>query len=191
MMYFSALQRRWFQAATFIVRSAAPADQIANGMREALRAEDPTLPLHGVQQMDALIATSFTGRKFNLLLLGSFAGLALLVAVGGIFGVVSYSVTQRTQEIGIRIAVGAQPAEILKLMVGQGMVPVAAGLGIGILGALLLTRLMSSLLYAIPSHDPVTYGIVTVIFILTAALACALPAYRAAHIDPVIALRRD
>jgi putative ABC transport system permease protein len=191
MFYLSAMQNQWFQAATFVVRSSAPNDQIANGMREALRAEDPALALFGVQQMDELIATSFTGRKFNLLLLGSFAGLALLLAVGGIFGVVSYSVTQRTQEIGIRMSVGAEPSDILRLMVGQGMLPVTVGLALGILGALSLTRLMSSLLYAIPAHDPFTYVAVSVIFVTAAFLACALPAYRAAHIDPMVALRRD
>jgi putative ABC transport system permease protein len=191
MFYLSALQNRWFQAATFAVRSSAPNDQITNGVREALRAEDPTLALFGVQQMDELIATSFTGRKFNLLLLGSFAGMALLLAIGGIFGVVSYTVTQRTQEIGIRMSVGAEPSDILRLMVGQGMLPVAVGLGLGIVGALSLTRLMSSLLYAIPAHDPFTYAAVSTIFVLAAFLACALPAYRAAHIDPMVALRRD
>lgn len=191
MMYLSAMQRQWFQAATFVVRSSAPHDQITNGIREALRAEDPTLALHGVQQMDELIATSFIGRKFNLLLLGSFAGLALLLAVGGIFGVVSYSVTQRTQEIGIRMSVGAEPSDILRLMVGQGMLPVAAGLALGIFGALFLTRLMSSLLFAIPAHDPLTYVAVSTIFVAAAFLACAIPAYRAAHIDPMVALRRD
>jgi putative ABC transport system permease protein len=191
MMYFTALQRRWFQAATFVVRSSAPDDQITNGLREVLRAEDPTLALHDVKQMDALIGRSFTERKFNLLLLGSFAGLALLLAVSGIFGVVSYSVTQRTQEIGIRMSVGAEPSDILRLMVGQGMLPVAAGLALGISGALFLTRLMSSLLYAIPAHDPLTYFAVSAIFVTPAFLACALPAYRGAHIDPMVALRRE
>jgi putative ABC transport system permease protein len=187
-IYFG-MDNQWYVAATFIVRSSAPTDQIVNGMREALRAEDPTLPLYNVQQMDALISTSLTGRKFNLLLLGSFAGLALLLAVGGIFGVVSYTVTQRTQEIGIRMALGAQPSDILRLMVGQGMAPVAAGLGVGLLGALALTRLMSSLLYGIPANDPVTYASVAAAFVLIASVACALPAYRAAGLDPMVALR--
>jgi putative ABC transport system permease protein len=104
---------------------------------------------------------------------------------------VSYTVTQRTQVIGIRMSVGAEPSDILRLMVGQGMLPVAIGLGLGILGALSLTRLMSSLLYSIPAHDPLTYVAVSTVFVAAALLACALPAYRAAHIDPMVALRPD
>jgi ABC-type antimicrobial peptide transport system permease subunit len=191
MMYFPGLQRQWYQAATFIVRSSAPTDQVVSALREALRAEDPTLPLYGVQQMDTLISASLTGRKFNLLLLGSFAGLALLLAVGGVFGVVSYNIAQRTQEIGIRMALGAQPRDILRLMLGQGMLPVAAGLGLGLAGALLLTRLMSGLLYSIPAHDPATYTGVGVLFVVIALIACALPARRAAHLDPNVALRNE
>jgi putative ABC transport system permease protein len=190
LMYFPP-QNQGYQAATFVVRSTAPTDQVVAALRDALRAEDPTLPLYGVQQMDALISTSLTGRKFNLLLLGSFAGLALLLAIGGVFGVVSYNISQRTQEIGIRMALGAQPRDILHLMLGQGMLPVVAGLGLGLAGALLLTRLLSGFLYAIPAHDPATYAGVAILFILIALVACALPARRAARLDPNAALRNE
>jgi putative ABC transport system permease protein len=188
-VYFSGLQRQGYQAVTFVLRGFVPAGQIASGFREILHAEDPALPLYGVQQMDALISTSLSDSKFNLLLLGSFAGLALLLASSGIFGVVWHSVTQRTKEIGIRMALGAQPSDILRLVIGQSMLPVGSGICIGVVGALWLTRLMSSLLYGIASNDPETFVGVTIAFAILAILACALPAYSATRLNPLDALR--
>jgi len=145
----------------------------------------------GAQTMNEIIANSVAARRFSMILLGIFAGLALMLASIGIYGVVSYVVGQRTQEIGVRIAMGAQRSEVLRLVLAQGATMAALGAAVGLVAALALTRLMGTMLYAISAADPLTYLCVVVLLFLVSMAACWLPARRAAGINPVDALRHE
>jgi putative ABC transport system permease protein len=144
-----------------------------------------------VETLDQYFVQSMAAPRFVTLLLGGFAGLALLLACVGIYGVISYIAVQRTHEIGIRMALGAQKGEILRMVIGRGLVPALAGLAIGIAGALRLTRLLSSLLYGVTPTDPLTFAAVSLILISVALLACYIPARRAAKVDPMLSLRYE
>jgi putative ABC transport system permease protein len=141
--------------------------------------------------MDEVIAKSVAPRRFRMLLLGLFALLALLLAVIGIYGVIAYSSTQRTHEFGVRIALGADRQDILKLVVRQGFKLALLGVGIGVGGALLLTRVLSSLLYEVSAHDPLTFAGVAALLMLVALAASYIPARRAMKVDPIVALRYE
>jgi ABC-type antimicrobial peptide transport system permease subunit len=141
--------------------------------------------------MEQLLASATAERRFSLLLLLLFAGLALVLSSIGIYGVMAYTTTQRSHEIGIRMALGARSGEVLSLVLGQGMRLVAVGLAVGLIGAWVLSRVLVSQLYGITARDPVTYGAVAVLLGAVALLATYLPARRAAHVDPLIALRSE
>ena len=138
-----------------------------------------------------MFSESLNNRRFNLLLVGVFALAALLLAMAGVFGVLAYSVAQRTREIGVRIALGATPATILKMVLWQGLVTVVIGMAIGLAGSFLLTRTMRSLLFEISPNDPVTIGVIALLVIVVAALASYIPARRATRVDPMVALRYE
>jgi putative ABC transport system permease protein len=165
--------------------AAAPA------IRTALTTIDPTQSFYDVRTMEETLAKSIAPRRFNLLLLGTFAGVALLLAALGIYGVVAYAVAERTQEMGIRLALGAERAKVVRMIVSQGMVSVSAGLAAGLIGAYAATRLIASLLYGVSSHDAATFAVATIGLGLVAFCACAAPAMRAAFVDPVVALRAE
>ncbi len=160
-------------------------------LRDVVRALDPVLPVANIQTMDELLDSSLAPRQFNLLLLGAFAALALGLAAAGLYGVMSYVATQRTHEVGVRLALGAQQADILRMVVRRGLVLTATGVGVGLVGALWLTRLLRTLLFEVSGADPATFTGVAVLLTIVAVLACWLPARRAARVDPMVALRSE
>lgn len=172
-----------------VVRSASDASGLASAIRGAVWAVDPNQPVTKVRTMEQVLADTMVVQRFTTWLLAGFAGIALALAAAGIFGVISYSVSQRIHEIGIRMALGADRRDVMKLVVGQGMVPALAGLGIGIAGAIGLTRLMTSLVFQVSVTDPITFSAVASLLLLVAMAACYLPARRAAKVDPIEALR--
>ncbi|HSE98844.1 MAG TPA: FtsX-like permease family protein, partial [Blastocatellia bacterium] len=164
---------------------------LANSIRDRVFARDKDQPVFAVQTMETLIARSLATRRFSMLLLTVFAAVALVLSSVGIYGVMSYSVNQRTREIGIRMAMGAQSRDVLKLVVGQGMALTSAGLATGLAAAYGLTRLMSSLLFGVTTTDPLTYASIALLLGLVAMLACYIPARRATKVDPMVALRYE
>jgi len=174
-----------------VVRSSLSASSVAAGIRQAVRSIDKNLPVTDIESLNDALGQSISQERFRTFLLGSFSAIALVLAAVGIFGVISYSASQRTHEIGIRIALGAGRRDVLRLILGQGTKLALSGLGIGVVAAVLLMRLMSSLLYSISATDPVTFASVTVILLSVALIACYIPARRAMRVDPMVALRHE
>ncbi|HYS05468.1 MAG TPA: ABC transporter permease [Candidatus Dormibacteraeota bacterium] len=174
-----------------LVRSLLGTEGLVEAVRRQVREIDPGLPLGPVRTGGQLLAAA-TGRpRFNTLLILLFALVAMLLAAVGIYGVVSYSASQRTHEIGVRLALGARPRDVIALVLGQGMRPVLAGVGAGLLGAFLLTRTMRSLLFGVSATDPLTFALIALFLASVALAACYLPARRATRVDPMIALRAE
>jgi putative ABC transport system permease protein len=178
-------------AMTVVVRAAADPLDLVGIVRAELMALDPNLPISNVRTMEDVLATSVAEPRFYMMLLTVFAAVALLLAAIGIFGVMSYSVTQRTGEIGIRLALGAAPGDVLTLVVGQGAGLIAAGTGLGVLGAFGTTRLLSSLLFGVGATDPAIFTLVPALLMAVALLSCYIPARRATKVDPLVALRAE
>jgi putative ABC transport system permease protein len=174
-----------------VLRGAVEPSSLAPTLRNAVREIDPALPVYDVMTMNERLSNSVAARRFNLLLLGGFAVLALLLAGVGVYGVISYVVTQRTHEVGIRMALGAQSADVVRLFIKQGMAIVIFGVALGLIGAFALTRVMRSLLFDVSASDPLTFACVALLLSLVALAACYLPARRAARIDPLASLRRE
>jgi len=184
------LQQPSFSMA-FVLRTESSPLILAGAVREAVQSIDKNQPLSGATTMDEVIAKSVAPRRFRMLLLGLFALLALLLAVIGVYGVMAYSSTQRTHEFGVRIALGADRQDILKLVVRQGFKLALLGVSIGVGGALLLTCVLSSLLYEVSAHDPLTFSAVAALLMLVALAASYIPARRAMKVDPIVALRYE
>ncbi len=174
-----------------VLHTAAEPHSVAGAVREAVHRFNPDLPLFKMQTMDEALGRSASDHQFNMLLFSSFAGLAVLLAAVGLYGVLSYGVSQRKGEIGIRLALGASSSNVRGLILKQGMVPAAIGVGAGLLGALFLMQLMKSLLFHVAPFDPVTFVIIPLFLLTISALACYLPAFRATRIDPTVALRTE
>ena len=179
------------QSMTLMVRTNGDPTQVISGVRDQIRLIDKDLPLYQVRPMTQIISESLAKDRFNMLLMTIFAAVALILAMVGVYGSMSYSVTQSTQEIGIRLALGGQPSDMLKLIIGQGMILTIAGVAIGLGGAFLLTGLIEKLLYQVSVTDPMTFAVIPLLLVLVALLACYIPARRATRVDPMIALRYD
>ena len=181
-----------FDIVSLVVRTRVsdPAT-LTSAIRNELVAMDSSIPLTSVRVFDEYISRSLARPRFNALLLSIFAGTALVLTAIGIYGVMAYSVAQRTNEIGIRMALGAAQSAIFKLVVGQAMATVAVSLALGLVGAFAATRLLRSLLFGVGAWDPLTFGAIVLLLTIVAFLAAWLPARRATHVDPIQALRTE
>jgi predicted permease len=179
------------QAMQYAVRTKADPDSIAGSVREAVHSVDPDLPVANFATLTTLVDTSLADDRFAMLLLGGFGTLALILSAIGMYGVVSYSVMQRTPEIGVRIALGARGVQILVMVLGQGCRLACAGIAIGLIAAFTTTRLMTRFLYGIQPTDPTTFAAVSLLLMSVALLACYVPARKAMKVDPMIALRYE
>jgi predicted permease len=180
--------RRWMDIA---VRTDGNAAALAPVIRREILALDRNVPVAKLRTMDDVLAASVADRRFNLLLLGSFAAMALMLAVAGIYGVMSYLVVQRTREIGVRLALGATPAQVVQLVTGRGLRLACVGVGIGLVAAVLLARFIEAMLFAVTGTDILTFAAAAGVLFLAAAAACFIPARRAGRVDPLIALRSE
>jgi putative ABC transport system permease protein len=176
---------------TLVVRSSAKPASLVSAVSNAVHDVDRDIPVRNVLTMDELVTTSLSQQRFNLMLLGAFAVLALILAAIGIYSVLSYSVRRRVQEIGIRLALGARISDVLRMIVIEGMRPTLLGVTIGIVGALALGQVMSSLVYGVKPTDPLTFLAVAMVLAVVALSATIIPAYRAARVDPMVALRYE
>jgi ABC-type antimicrobial peptide transport system permease subunit len=190
-MFYQPLLDNSSRGVTAILHVAAePAAAVASA-RSEIRKLDPNLPIYRVQSMDDVIGDSTSDRRFGMMLYGAFAGLALLLATIGLYGLVSYAVSQRRQEIGVRMALGATASDVRRLVLLEGLRPALAGMVLGVIAAGFASRLLQAQLFVVGPLDPVTYASVPVLLMLVAALACYVPALRATRLDPALALRAE
>ena len=187
-MYFPTRQSGRFN---LVIRTQGDPLSIVGGVRKEVQALDPDQPIAAVKPMSEWVGSSIATERYRTTLLGSFAALAMILAATGIYGVMSYSVTQRTHEIGVRMALGARQFDVLKMVVRQGMVLVVIGVILGLAGAFALTRVMASLLFEVTTKDPITFSAVSALLIAVAFIACYVPARRATRVDPLVALRYE
>jgi putative ABC transport system permease protein len=190
-MYWPVSQIRATPALAIVVRTDADPAALAGSVRSAIAEIDPGQPIYDLQTLDQMVAKSLGQRRFTLTLMLLFGVIALVLSAVGIYGVMAFAVTQRTQEIGIRMALGARAPDVLRLIVGSGMFLAAIGVVIGLAGAFAITRLMASLLFAVSPTDALTFAFVSGGLLLVALLACYFPARRAMKVDPLIALRYE
>jgi len=189
-VFVASTQRPWFFM-TFVARVVGDPSAIAAAARNRVWDVDRDIPVYELTTLEQRRSDSLAQRRFNMFLLASFAILALLLATVGIYGVMSYAVTRRTREIGVRMALGATAGNVLRLFIGQGMTLVAIGIALGLAGAWALTRVMANLLFGVKATDPLTFSGVALLLSITALLACYLPARRATKVDPLLALRNE
>jgi putative ABC transport system permease protein len=181
----------WSNNLMLAVQTSTTPEALTSAIREQVRALDPDQPVTSIRTMDQLLDRTLSEAKFGLLLFGLFAALALVLAAIGIYGVMATAVTQRTHEIGLRMALGAQKRDVLRLVIGEGMILVLIGIAAGLASAAALTRLMSTLLFGVSTTDPVTFAVITLLLTTVALLACFIPARRATKVDPLVALRYE
>jgi putative ABC transport system permease protein len=174
-----------------VLRTEGDPTTVMGSVRRAVAEIDSREVVYNVQTMNEVVSNSFAARRLSMMLLGVFAALALVLACVGIYGVISYLVGQRTHEIGVRMALGAQRRDVLRLVIGHGTRMAVMGVAIGIVAALGLTRLMANQLFGVSAHDPLTFVGVGMLLIIVAVAACYIPARRAMRVDPMIALRHE
>jgi ABC-type antimicrobial peptide transport system permease subunit len=173
------------------VRTSGDPGGMTNSIGAIVQSLDSDLPLDQVRTMDQIVDESLAGDRFATVLFAAFAAVALILAAVGIYGVISFAVAQRTHEIGLRMALGAGPAQVLRLVLREGILLALSGLVLGLGGAYFAGRTMKSILYEVPAIDPLAISTVAVVLLLSAVLACYLPARRATHVDPLVALRHE
>jgi putative ABC transport system permease protein len=178
-------------AVAVVVRTDGDPAAIMDSVRRTVASVDSREVIYNVKTLEEVVAGSFAARRLSMLLLSVFAALALVLACVGIYGVISYLVTQRTHEIGVRMALGAERRDVLRLVLGHGARMALFGVIIGVFAALGLTRLMANQLFGVSAHDPATFAGVSALLIVVAVLACYIPARRATRVDPLIALRYE
>ena len=174
-----------------MVRSNADDTNLAAAVRREVQAVDPAQPLYAVQSMTVVLENTVRDKSLNMTLLVVFAGLSLLLALIGVYGVMSYSVAQHTREIGIRMALGARPGSILKLILGRGLFLIIVGVVIGLIASFGLTRFMATMLFGVTATDPLTFVVIVLLLALVALLACLIPAQRAMRVNPIVVLRYE
>jgi putative ABC transport system permease protein len=190
-LYYAIPQRGSWPLMDIVVRTDGSPEALLPSIRQRIHEMDAGLALANVNTMDQWLSNSAAQPRLNTVLLTAFAAVALLIAAIGIYGVLAYSVNQRTREIGLRMALGATPRSVLQLIVSQGMKVVLIGVGIGLAGGLALGRAVSSLMFGVQVRDPATFSVVAVVLTAVALAACIIPARRAARVDPMVALREE
>ena len=190
-IYFSYAQINFSAETSLVVRSSGDPAHLGDGVRNAVREVNANAPVLRIKTMSDVLAQSTAQQRFTMGLMAVFAAVALVMATIGLYGVMSYSVTQRTHEIGIRMALGAERRDVMRLVVGQGLLLAAIGVGTGLVVAFFLTQLMASLLFGVSATDPLTFAAVSLIMLGVALGACFVPARRATKVDPMIALRYE
>jgi len=190
-MYFSFVQKPERRLNLVIRSTTKDASQLTPAARAEVKAFNPQQIIWRAQTLEQMLSTSVAPRRFNMMLLGIFAGVALVLAAVGLYGVMSYSVSWRTQEIGIRMALGAKRTDVLRMVVRQGMTMTLIGLALGLVGVIALSRVMVGLLYGVSPTDPFTFAGVSIVLLVVALLACLIPARRATRVDPIVALRSE
>jgi putative ABC transport system permease protein len=173
------------------VRTLAKPMAMARTVEGAIHAINPALPVYGERSLEQSISVAYFGQRMGGSLLGVFGGLALALAAVGLYGVLAYSVTQRSREVGIRMALGAARGDVLRLILGQGLLLAGIGLAIGLVVSIAVTRLMSALLFGVSPRDPATLLVVSILLVAVSLAASFLPAYRATKIDPILAIRHE
>jgi putative ABC transport system permease protein len=181
----------WLSDAVLVIRTAVPPESVTDEVRAAVASMDPALPLYDVLTMEQVIDESLASRRLSLWLLAIFAGIALVLSTVGLYGVISYLVAQRTREIGVRIALGAQTRDVIGLVMRQGLGLTSAGIVLGLLGAFAFTRVLESLLFGVSARDPLTFAALAGVLATTALLATWFPARRASQVDPILAIRTE
>ena len=176
---------------TYVIRTARESATLLQAVKNEVWAVNKDLPFASIATIDELVSRSLGERRFNLLLLGSFAVIALTLASIGIYGVMSFSISRRTHEFGVRMALGAQTVDVITLVLREGMILTMIGVAVGLAASLALTRLLSSLLFGVTATDPVTFVVISLVLAGVALTACFVPARRATKVDPMIALRYE
>jgi putative ABC transport system permease protein len=174
-----------------VVKTAMAPSALIPALRAQVAAIDPDLPIAKIQTAQQILSTATQSRRFTMSLMTLFAGLALTLAAGGLYGVISYSVAQRTQEIGVRMALGARISDVLAMVLREGLAVTATGVAVGIVAALVLVQLLQKLLFGVAAHDAITFTVVAAILLAVGVLASLVPARRASKIDPMVALRYE
>jgi putative ABC transport system permease protein len=187
-IYFPSLRLGY---SNLVIRTATDPVTLAAAVRKEVMAIDPNQPVANVKTMEQWVAESVAQPRFRTLLLGMFSAVALLLSIVGIYGVMSYAMTQRTHELGIRMALGARAGDVLRLVIGHGMKLALSGVAIGLVASFALTRLMQDLLFGVRATDPLTFAAIAVLLTGATLVACLVPAWRATKVDPLVALRHE